>query len=106
MARHYLDHASTTPARPSVVEAMLPWLTGAADPGRIHHEGHAARVAVEVAREQLASLLGARSREVVFTSGATESCASAIWMATERGDHVVVPAIEHSAVRASAERHR
>jgi cysteine desulfurase len=43
---------------------------------------------------------------VVFTSGATESCATAVWMATERGDHVVVPAVEHSAVRATAERHR
>ena len=78
---------------------MLPWF-GAADPGRVHSEGHAARVAVEVAREQVAARFGCRgSREVVFTSGATESIVTATWMATERGDHIVVPAVEHSAVR-------
>jgi cysteine desulfurase len=106
VARHYLDHASTSPTRPEAVEAMLPWFGAAADPGRIHTEGHAARVAVEVAREQVAERLGARSREVVFTSGATEACATATYMATERGDHVVVTAVEHSCVRESAARHR
>jgi cysteine desulfurase len=100
MARVYLDHASTSPARPGVVDAMLPWLASAADPGRVHTEGHAARVAVESAREQVASMFGCRgSREVVFTSGATESIVTATWMATERGSHVVLPAVEHSAVR-------
>ena len=83
---------------------MLPWFTAAADPGRVHSEGHAARVAVEVAREQVAQLVGARSREVVFTSGATESCVTATWMATERGNHVVVPAVEHSSVRDASAR--
>lgn len=107
MPRHYLDHASTSPTRPLAVEAMLPWFSAVADPGRVHSEGHAARVAVEVARERLAALLGARSsREVVFTSGATESIVTATWMATERGDHVVVPAVEHSAVREASARHR
>jgi cysteine desulfurase len=84
---------------------MLPWFGAAADPGRVHTEGHAARVAVEIAREQVASLLGARSREVVFTSGATESIVTATWMATERGEHIVLPAVEHSAVRAAAAAH-
>ncbi len=83
---------------------MLPWFGAAADPGRVHTEGHAARVAIEVAREQVAQLLGARSREVVFTSGATESCVTATWMATERGSHVVVPAVEHSSVREASAR--
>ena len=105
MSRHYLDHASTSPTRPEAVAAMLPWFTGAADPGRVHAEGHAARVAIEVAREQVATRLGARSREVVFTSGATESIVTATWMATERGDHVVLPAVEHSAVREASARH-
>ena len=99
MARHYLDHASTSPARPEVVEAMLPWLSFAADPGRVHTDGRLSRGAVEEAREQVAALLGARPREVVFTSGATESIAAAVWGATERRRHVVVPAVEHSAVR-------
>ena len=99
MARHYLDHASTSPARPEVVEAMLPWLSFAADPGRVHTDGRISRGAVEEAREQVAALLGARPREVVFTSGATESIVAAVWGATERRRHVVVPAVEHSAVR-------
>src|SRR5689334_8981069 len=93
--------------------AALTDLSG--DPGRIHEEGMAARVALEQAREQVADLLGARSREVVFTSGATESIAAAVFGAADRargkglvGDdgrtHQVVTAVEHSAVRFSAER--
>lgn len=74
------------------------------DPGRIHAEGLTARVAIEQAREQVAALVGARSREVVFTSGATESIATAIWGASEHGAHQVVPAVEHSAVREAAAR--
>ncbi|HEX2192437.1 MAG TPA: cysteine desulfurase family protein [Acidimicrobiales bacterium] len=100
--RHYLDHASTSPARPEVVEAMLPWLAGGADPGRVHTEGRLARGAVEEARRQVAALLGARPREVVFTSGATEAVATAV--ASFPG-HNVVPAVEHSAVRDAAARH-
>src|SRR5215218_136951 len=84
---------------------MLPWFGAGADPGRVHTEGHAVRVAVESARQQVADLFGARPREVVFTSGGTESCVTATWMATERGDHVVVPAVEHSAVREASSRH-
>ena len=99
MARHYLDHASTSPARPAVVEAMLPWLAFAADPGRVHTDGRQSRGAVEQAREQVAALVGARPREVVFTSGATEAIATAVWGAAGRGSHMVVPAVEHSAVR-------
>ncbi len=85
---------------------MTRWLGIAGDPGRVHAEGHAARVAVEVAREQVATLLGARPREVVFTSGGTEAVVTATWMATERGDHVVVPAVEHSCVTEASARHR
>jgi cysteine desulfurase len=99
VARHYLDHASTSPARPEVVEAMLPWLSFAADPGRVHTDGRLSRGAVEEAREQVAASLGARPREVVFTGGATESISAAVWGATERVRHIVVPAVEHSAVR-------
>ena len=105
MPRHYLDHASTSPARPEVVEAMLPWLSFAADPGRVHSEGRLARGALEEARGLVAGLLGARPREVVFTSGATEAVAAAVWGAAGRGPHQVVSAVEHSAVRAAAARH-
>ncbi len=103
MTRHYLDHASTSPARPEAVAAMSAWLgrvTG--DPGRIHAEGLAARHAVEEARQAVAALVGARPREIVFTSGATESIAAAAWGASELGPHQVLSAVEHSAVRASA----
>ena len=81
------------------------------DPGRIHEEGMAARVALETARDQVAELLGARSRELVFTSGATESIAAAVWGAAARArersgmqGHQVFTAVEHSAVRLAAER--
>ena len=105
-ARHYLDHASTSPVRPEAVAAMVEHLgTAGGDPGRIHAEGLAARVAVEQAREQVAGLLGARPRSVVFTSGATEAIAAACWGAAERGAHQVLAAVEHSAVRRSAEAH-
>jgi cysteine desulfurase len=108
VTRHYLDHASSTPVRPEALEAMLPWLSSSAaasaDPGRVHTEGRMARVALEEAREQVAALVGARSREVVFTSGATESINAAAWMAGERGRHVVCPLVEHSAVRDASSR--
>ncbi|HEX4819754.1 MAG TPA: cysteine desulfurase family protein [Acidimicrobiales bacterium] len=98
--RHYLDHASTSPTRTDAVEALSEWLQRTGDPGRIHEEGLAARVAVEDARESVSALLGCRSsREVVFTSGATEAIATAVWGAAERGSHQVVTAVEHSAVR-------
>ncbi len=84
---------------------MLPWLQGTADPGRVHTEGRQARAAVEHSRDQVAALLGARPREVVFTSGATEAIHAAVWGGTERGDHVVCPAVEHSAVRDASARH-
>jgi cysteine desulfurase len=74
------------------------------DPSRSHVEGMAARVALEQARDAVAGLFGARSREVVFTSGATEAIAAAAWGGRDRGRHSVVTAVEHSAVRAGAER--
>jgi cysteine desulfurase len=103
VTRHYLDHASTSPARPEVVEAMLPWLSGeqAADPGRVHTEGRMARVAIEDAREKVAAMLGARPREVVFTSGATEAINAAVFGAD---GPVVCAAVEHSAVRDASAR--
>lgn len=112
MPRTYLDHASTSPVRPAALEAMVGWFRpegepAGADPGRIHAEGMASRVALEQAREQVAAFLGARPREVVFTSGATEAIAMASYGALERdrtGRHVVLAAVEHSAVRRWAER--
>jgi cysteine desulfurase len=105
LSRVYLDHASTSPPRPEVVEALLPWL-GAADPGRVHTEGRMARVALEDAREKVARLLGTRPRQVIFTSGATEAINAAAYgaVASGRGDHMVCAAVEHSAVRDASAR--
>jgi cysteine desulfurase len=106
MARHYLDHASTSPLRPGVAEAMAPWL-GAADPGRVHTEGRMARAALEDARDRIANALGCRGgREVVLTSGATEAVAMATWGAIARTPDgvVVAAAVEHSCVREWAAR--
>ncbi|MCL4293872.1 MAG: cysteine desulfurase [Acidimicrobiia bacterium] len=105
--RAYLDHASSTPLRPAALEAMLPILADHhADPGRVHAEGRVTRIALEEAREQVAALLGARPREVVFTSSGTEAANAAVWGAVERARaagadgavHVVATAVEHSAV--------
>jgi cysteine desulfurase len=100
--RAYLDHASTSPLRPVAFEAMLPFLRDHhADPGRLHAEGRVTRVALEDAREQVAALLGARPREVVFTASGTEAVNSAVWGAVARADgptHIVTTAVEHSAV--------
>jgi cysteine desulfurase len=94
--RAYLDHASSSPLRPSAYEAMMPWLAHAGDPGRVHAEGRAARVALEEARDQVAAFFGARPREVIFTSSGTESVNAAIfgaaarvrsnWRSSERSD--------------------
>jgi len=80
---------------------MLPYLREHhADPGRLHAEGHATRVAVEDAREQAAARFGARPREVVFTATGTEAVNTAIFGALTRaaGGHVVTTAVEHSSV--------
>jgi cysteine desulfurase len=79
------------------------WREGIGDPGRIYEEGLRSRAAVEAARDAVGAFLGCRSsREVVFTSGATESIATAVSGTSERGGHHVVTAVEHSAVRLSA----
>jgi cysteine desulfurase len=100
----YLDHHATTPVDPRVREAMLPFLGeqfgNAAS--RSHAFGWAAEAAVEKAREQVAALIGAQAREIVFTSGATESNNLAIKGAVElyrsRGDGVVTLRTEHKSV--------
>ena len=109
--RAYLDHASSSPLRPAAYEAMLPWIGHPGDPGRVHSEGRAARVALEDARDRVAAFFGARPREVIFTSGGTESVNAAIAGAAARAleggaaeVHIVASAVEHSAVLESANR--
>ena len=107
MARHYLDHASTTPFRPEARAAMAAWEeTGiTADPGRVHTEGRMVRAALEEARDQVAALFNVRPRKVVFTSGGTEAINAAVWGATRLdAGPVACSAVEHSAVREASAR--
>jgi len=100
----YLDHQATTPVDPRVLEAMLPYFTeqfgNAAS--RQHVFGWTADDAVETARHHVARLIGARAKEIVFTSGATEANTLALRGAVaarrDRGAHVVTLATEHKAV--------
>ena len=80
------------------------WAANHGDPSRMHTEALTTRYQIEEARQQVAEFFGARPREVVFTSGATESIAAAVWGASHRGTHQVLSAVEHSAVRLSAQR--
>ena len=106
----YLDYAATTPVRPEVLEAMLPYLTAQAfgNPSSSHRFGRAARAGVEQARRQVAEAVGAEPNQVVFTSGGTEAdnlgIVGAALAARERGANMctVVSAIEHKAVLAAA----
>ena len=100
----YLDCAATTPVDPRVVAAMVPWLGehfgNAAS--RSHAWGWEAEKAVESARRQVAALIGADAREIVWTSGATESDNLAITGAAlchqDKGRHLVTVRTEHKAV--------
>ena len=107
MARHYLDHASTSPLRPEARAAMAAWEEAGvtADPGRVHAEGRMVRAALEDARDQVAGLFNVRSRQIVFTSGATEAINAAVWGATRSDPGPVACAmVEHSAVRDASAR--
>ena len=99
----YLDHNSTTPVAPEVLEAMLPYFSReAGNASSIHSFGQRARAAVERARTSVAELLGARPAEIVFTSGGTESDNLAVFgivaAAAGQRKHVITTQIEHHAV--------
>lgn len=100
----YLDNQATTPTDPRVVDAMLPYFTEKF--GNSHSNGHAfgweAADAVEDARQKIATLIGAEQREIIFTSGATESNNLAIKglarFNRSRGDHLITTRVEHKCV--------
>lgn len=100
----YLDHHSTTPVDPLVLQAMLPYFSERyGNPAsRTHEPGWTAEAAVELAREQIADAIGARSKEIIFTSGATESNNQSLFGVMhanrDRGNHLIVTAVEHRSV--------
>jgi cysteine desulfurase len=99
----YLDHAATTPIRPEVLEAMLPYLTEhQGNPSSIHSSGRRARQALDEAREEIASHLGAKPREIVFAASGTEADNLAVrgvaWAASAKGRHVITSMIDHKAI--------
>src|SRR5438477_4759429 len=101
----YLDYAATTPIDPRVAKKMQEYLTldGAfGNPASLHAYGQEARQAVELAREQIATLIHADPAEIIWTSGATESdnlaLKGAVRLYQRKGKHIVTMKTEHKAV--------
>ena len=99
----YLDHAATTPLRSEALEAMLPWLSeDFGNPSSSHSFGRKARAGLDEAHERIARAIGAQAREIVITSGGSESNNLAIkgaaWAGKARGHRIVSSAVEHHSV--------
>ncbi len=111
MERIYLDHAAATPVAKEVLDAMAPfWTETFGNPSSIHRDGVLAKNAIADARRSIADELSAHADEITFTGSATESCNLALvgallaWRDMHQGriPHIIVSAIEHDAVRATA----
>jgi len=99
----YLDYAATTPTHPEVVKAMLPYFSDHfGNPSSMHAFGQTAKSAIEGSRETIASLLGATSEELIFTSGGTESNNTALkgiaYANSDKGNHIITSNIEHHSI--------
>ena len=105
MTSVYFDHAATTPVDPRVLEAMMPYFSeDYGNASELHRLGRQARVAVEAARAHVAAALGAGDKEILFTSGGTESDNLALFGYLQRFEpgHFIISAIEHPAVMEAA----
>src|SRR3954452_13284054 len=106
MTRNYLDWNATAPLRPEARAAMLEALDCVGNPSSVHAEGRRARRLIENAREQVAALVGAAAKNVVFTSGGSEANMLALTPSIDVGGNrpprrkLLVSAIEHASVRA------
>jgi len=103
MNRIYIDYAATTPTDPEVTKAMQPYFFERfGNPSSIHSYGQQAKKALEDSRERVAKFLGAKSDEIIFTSGGTESDNTVIegvaYALQTKGNHIITSAIEHHAV--------
>ncbi len=103
MEKIYFDYAATTPTDPQVLEAMKPFFGEIfGNPSSIHSFGREARGAMEDARQKVASFLGAKPEEVIFTASGTEAdnfaLLGVLWANAAKGNHVVTTAIEHHAI--------
>lgn len=108
MRRVYLDHSATTPVDPEVAAIMMTYYTEKyGNPSSVHAFGREAKQALEQARNQVAELIGAESREITFTSGGTEADNLAILGTAqalrEKGKHIITSCIEHHAVLETCE---
>ena len=92
----YMDNAASSPLRPEVLEAMLPYMRSVGNPSSIHRDGRSARRGVEGARRHVAALLNANPSEILFTSGGTEANNTALRVAS--GGRLVTTSIEHESV--------
>ena len=103
----YLDHNATTPLDPRVADEMAPWLgVRHGNPSSVHAFGREARAAVELAREQVAALVGGLAPEVVFTASGTEANNAVLLsaFAGRDGGHLVISELEHPSIHAAADR--
>jgi len=98
MSLVYADYNATTPVRPAAAEAMARALAVGGNPSSVHGPGRAAKATLESARETVARAVGARARDVIFTSGATEALHLALGAARGACGDVIVSEIEHDAI--------